>query len=118
MKTNQTKGFNLLIQTRNPNFEFIGRGVLADKIYYPEMIERLPEIDPPNPGVRGKLFQGEDMQAVFFSVETTGEIAPHAHQAQWGVVLEGELLMTVGGGYPQVRQGGFLFHSRRGHPLR
>ena len=70
---------------------------MADKILFPEMIERLPDIDPPNPGVRGKLFQGEGLQAVFFSVETTGEIAPHAHQAQWGVVLEGELLMTVGG---------------------
>jgi quercetin dioxygenase-like cupin family protein len=70
---------------------------LTDKILYPEMIERLPDIDIPNPGVRGKLFQGEGMQAVFFSVETTGEIAPHQHQAQWGVVLEGEMLMTVDG---------------------
>jgi len=70
---------------------------LTDKILYPEMIERLPDIDIPHPGVRGKLFQGEGLQAVFFSVETTGEIAPHQHQAQWGVVLEGEMLMTVDG---------------------
>ena len=70
---------------------------MADKILYPEMIERLPDIDIPNPAVRGKLFQGEGLQAVFFSVETTAEIAPHQHQAQWGVVLEGEMLMTVGG---------------------
>jgi quercetin dioxygenase-like cupin family protein len=64
---------------------------------YPEMIERLPDIDIPNPAVQGKLFQGEGLQAVFFSVETATEIAPHQHQAQWGVVLEGEMLMTVGG---------------------
>ena len=82
---------------RTSNFEFMRRGVLADKMLYPEMIERLPDIDIPNPGVRGKLFQGEGLQAVFFSVETPAEIAPHQHQAQWGVVLEGELLMTVDG---------------------
>ena len=70
---------------------------MDDKILYPEMIERLPDIDIPTPGVRGKLFQGEGLQAVFFSVETSAEIPPHQHQAQWGVVLEGELLMTVNG---------------------
>ena len=37
------------------------------------------------------------MQAVFFSVEATGEIPPHRHQAQWGVVLEGEMELTVDG---------------------
>ena len=70
---------------------------MADKILYPEMIERLPDLDIPTPGVRGKLFQGEGLQAVFFSVETPAEIAPHQHQAQWGVVLEGEMLMTLDG---------------------
>ena len=70
---------------------------MAGKIRYPEMIERLPDIDIPNPAVQGKLFQGEGLQAVFFSVETATEIAPHQHRAQWGVVLEGEMLMTVGG---------------------
>ena len=90
---------------------------MADKIRYPEMIERLPDIDIPNPAVQGKLLQGEGLQAVFISVETATEIAPHQHRAQWGVVLEGEMLMTVGGGYPKVRKRGFLFHPRRGHPL-
>ncbi|RPH85929.1 MAG: cupin domain-containing protein [Desulfobacteraceae bacterium] len=82
---------------------------MADKIRYPEMIERLPDIDSPNPGVRGKLFQGEGLQAVFFSVETTGEIAPHQHQAQWGVVLEGELLMTLDGVTQKYRRGDSYF---------
>jgi quercetin dioxygenase-like cupin family protein len=70
---------------------------MADKILYPPMIEKLPEIDLPVPGVRGRLLQAAEMQAVFFSVEATGEIPPHAHQAQWGVVLEGEMELTVDG---------------------
>jgi quercetin dioxygenase-like cupin family protein len=82
---------------------------LADKILYPEMIEKLPDIDIPVPGVRGKLFQGEEMQAVFFSVETTTEIPPHHHQAQWGVVLEGEMAMTVDGVTKKFEKGDSYF---------
>jgi quercetin dioxygenase-like cupin family protein len=70
---------------------------MSDKILYPPMIDKLPEIDIPVPGVQGRLLQATEMQAVFFSVETTGEIPPHAHQAQWGVVLEGEMELTVDG---------------------
>ncbi len=82
---------------------------MADKILYPEMIEQLPDIDIPIPGVRGKLFQGEGRQAVFFSVETTGEIPPHQHQAQWGVVLEGEMQMTVDGVSQRYKKGDSYF---------
>jgi quercetin dioxygenase-like cupin family protein len=70
---------------------------MTEKILYPPMIEKLPEIDMPVPGVQGRLFQGKAMQAVFFNVEAAGAIPPHAHQAQWGVVLEGEMELTVDG---------------------
>jgi quercetin dioxygenase-like cupin family protein len=70
---------------------------VTEKILYPPMIEKLPEIDLPVPGVQGRLFQGSGMQAVFFSVDSTAEIPPHAHQAQWGVVLDGEMELTVDG---------------------
>jgi quercetin dioxygenase-like cupin family protein len=82
---------------------------LAEKMLYPEMIEKLPDIDIPLPGVRGKLFQGDGRQAVFFSVESTGEIPPHQHQAQWGVVLEGEMLMTVDGVPQKFKKGDSYF---------
>ena len=49
------------------------------------------------------------MQAVFFSVESTGEIPPHQHQAQWGVVLEGEILMTVAGVTQKLGRGDSYF---------
>lgn len=76
-----------------------------EKVLFPKMIEKLPEVDISLPGVKGKLFQGRDMQAVFFSLEGTGEIPPHSHQAQWGVILEGEADMTIDGVTRRYRRG-------------
>jgi quercetin dioxygenase-like cupin family protein len=80
-------------------------GAVSEKILFPEMIEKLPDIDIPFPGVRGKLFQGQGMQAVFFTADGPGEIPPHHHQAQWGVMLEGEAELTVDGKTQTIRRG-------------
>ncbi len=80
-------------------------GALAGKILFPEMIEKLPDIGIPFHGVRGKLFQGQGMQAVFFTTDGPGEIPVHHHQAQWGVMLEGEVELTVGGKTQTIRRG-------------
>jgi quercetin dioxygenase-like cupin family protein len=78
---------------------------VSEKILFPEMIEKLPDIDIPFPNVKGKLFQGPGMQAVFFITEGPGEIPPHHHQAQWGVMLEGEAELTVDGKAQIIRKG-------------
>ena len=82
---------------------------MAEKILFPEMIEKLPDIDIPFPNVQGKLFQGPKMQAVFFTIEGSGEIPPHHHQAQWGVMLEGEAELTVEGKKQILRRGDSYF---------
>ena len=64
---------------------------------WPEMIEMLPDIDLNIPGVRGKLLQGQDRQVVFFELQPVGVIPPHSHGAQWGIVVEGEVRLTIGG---------------------
>ena len=69
------------------------------------MIEKLPDVDIPFPGIEGKLFQGQDMQAVFFTVPGPAEIPPHHHQAQWGVMLDGEAELTVEGNILLLRRG-------------
>ena len=73
--------------------------------FYPEIIAGLPEADIPFEGVRGWLLQGEDHQVVFFEIETIGEVAPHSHGAQWGVVFEGEMELTIGGQTRTYRKG-------------
>ncbi|MFQ6069267.1 MAG: cupin domain-containing protein [Candidatus Aminicenantales bacterium] len=63
---------------------------------YPEMIRKLPEINVPFKGLRGWLIQGGSHQVVFFDIEPIGKVPPHTHCAQWGIVLEGRMSLTIG----------------------
>ncbi|MBW2057175.1 MAG: cupin domain-containing protein [Deltaproteobacteria bacterium] len=57
-------------------------------------------------GVEIKAFSGEKMMAVFFSMEPGAVMAEHSHpHEQMGVVLEGELELTIGGERRVVRKG-------------
>ena len=64
---------------------------------FPEMITGLPEADVPIPGVRGWISQATDHQVVFFDIDPIGELPPHSHGAQWGIVVEGEMELTIAG---------------------
>ena len=72
---------------------------------FPEFISSLPEIEVPLAGVRGRLLQGRDRQVVFFDIDPIGEIPPHSHGEQWGIVVEGEMELTIGGETRRYRAG-------------
>jgi quercetin dioxygenase-like cupin family protein len=72
---------------------------------YPPEIGALPEIDVPFPGVRGRLLQGTAQQLVFFDIDSFAEVKPHSHGAQWGIVVDGEVDLTVGGETRTYRKG-------------
>ncbi len=63
---------------------------------YSAFIQALPRIDVPLEGVRGLLSQGVGHQVVFFEIEAGLEIPLHAHGEQWGIVVEGEMELTIG----------------------
>jgi hypothetical protein len=76
---------------------------------YPEMIRDLPEIDIPTEGIRGWLLQGPNTQVVFFDIQPVGTIPPHSHCSQWGMVIEGEMSLTIGNETRTYRKGDRYF---------
>ena len=65
--------------------------------FFPEIITNLPEADIPIEGLRSYLFQGEGQQFVFMSFERSIKVVEHSHTAQWGVVLDGEMELSIDG---------------------
>ena len=72
---------------------------------FPDMITSMPEADIPMPGVRGWISQAQDHQAIFFDIDPVGEVPPHSHGEQWGIVVEGEMELTIGGQLRTYRPG-------------
>ncbi len=63
--------------------------------FFPEIITKLPEADIPIQGLHSYLFQGENQQIVFMSFEKDAKVPEHSHEAQWGVILDGEIELTI-----------------------
>jgi quercetin dioxygenase-like cupin family protein len=76
---------------------------------YPEMMRTLPEIEISVPGIRGWLLQGSLTQAVFFDIEGGIRMPEHCHCAQWGIVVEGEMILTIDGRARTYRKGDWYF---------
>ncbi|UCG31720.1 MAG: cupin domain-containing protein [Phycisphaerales bacterium] len=72
---------------------------------FPDIIHGLPEADVQLEGVRAWLLQRKEHQLVFWEIEPFGEIPRHSHGEQWGVVVEGELDLTIGGQTKRPRAG-------------
>jgi quercetin dioxygenase-like cupin family protein len=78
---------------------------IEERKIYPAFIKNLPEADIGFKGIRGWLSQGKDHQIVFFDIEPIGEVTEHSHKAQWGIVIDGEMDLTIGGIKKTYRNG-------------
>ena len=67
------------------------------KDIFPEAIRKLPEADIPIPGITAFLSQDKNHQIVFMHFSQDAEVPAHSHGAQWGIVLEGKIALTVEG---------------------
>lgn len=72
---------------------------------FPEFVTNLPEADIPFPGVRGMISQAPNHQIIFMDIDPIGRVAPHRHGEQWGIVVEGEMELTIGGLMGRYRAG-------------
>ncbi len=72
---------------------------------YPDIIQSLPKINLPLPAVNGYLLQGAKNQLVFFDFTEDTVIPEHSHDAQWGIVVDGSIDLTIGGETKTYRRG-------------
>ena len=47
--------------------------------------------------IKLKLLQSQNNQLVFFEFNEDTEIPLHSHGAQWGIVVDGKIELTIGG---------------------
>ncbi len=76
---------------------------------FPDVIRALPEADIPFNGIRAYLSQGKDHQIIFMEFFEDVELPEHAHEGQWGIVLEGKIELVIGGVKQTFRKGDRYF---------
>ncbi|KMS73589.1 hypothetical protein ACM01_17755 [Streptomyces viridochromogenes] len=64
---------------------------------YPDFIKMLPLADVNFPGAEARLISGSYGQVAFWRFEEGGSVPPHRHGAQLGIVLRGQVTLTVEG---------------------
>jgi len=73
---------------------------------FPEVIRKtFPPAEVPVPGFTGWLLQGENSQLVFSDFKEDFTAPDHQHAVHWGLILEGEAEMTIGGETRTYRAG-------------
>ncbi len=78
-------------------------------IAYADFIRALPQADLPMAGINAFLLAGEKGQAVFFELPAGASVPPHSHGAQWGIVVAGEVDLTIDGQKRTYRRGDSYF---------
>ncbi len=76
---------------------------------FPDVFETLPEADVPIRGVQVRLLRGPTASAIFWEATQDTAVPEHTHGGQWGVVLEGEIRLTVGGTHRVCHRGDEYF---------
>ena len=64
---------------------------------FPKPIRNLPEADIPIDGIKAYLSQSDTHQIIFMEFEKDVDLPEHAHAAQIGIVLEGQIDLKVDG---------------------
>ena len=76
---------------------------------FPGIVTKLPQVDVHGEGVRTYLLQAENMQVAFVAFDEEVDAPEESHPAQWVVVLEGEVELTMAGETVVYRRGDNYF---------
>jgi quercetin dioxygenase-like cupin family protein len=76
-----------------------------DSPFLGTIAERLPELELPYDTGVGYGLAGERGAAVFVYFHERTEVPPHQHDAQWGVIVQGEMALAIDGEINVVRAG-------------
>jgi len=76
---------------------------------FPELIRDLPQADIPLDGIKAYLSQAENHQILFMKFSNETQVPEHSHEAQWGVVLEGKIDLTIDGIERTYTKGNIVF---------
>ncbi len=76
---------------------------------FPDVIHRLPEADVSFRGITLRLLQGSTASAIFVEASEDARVPEHSHGAQWGIVVDGELRLTIGAETRTLRRGDEYF---------
>jgi len=84
---------------------------------FPTVITALPEADIQFKGVKAWILQGERHQLGFFEMQPEAIVPEHSHAyPQWGMVIEGEMNLTINGKTRLCRKGDeYLIPSEAKH---
>ena len=64
---------------------------------FPKPIINLPEADIPIEGIKAYLSQSDTHQIIFMEFKKDVDLSEHSHAAQIGIVLEGQIDLTIDG---------------------
>lgn len=85
---------------------------------FPGPILNLPEADIPLKGIHARLSQGAEHQIVFMEFSEDVELPPHSHESQWGMVIAGQIDLTIGGIKHTFSKGDHYFLFPKGWNIR
>jgi quercetin dioxygenase-like cupin family protein len=76
---------------------------------FPDFIRKLPEAETSLRGVTLWLLQGRGGSATLFEAREDSSVPEHSHGAQWGIVVEGEMRLTIDKAARTCRRGDEYF---------
>jgi hypothetical protein len=82
---------------------------VSDPNEFPAFVRDLPEADLPFEGLRGWLLQSDSGQVLFNESEVEVSVPEHSHGDQYGIVIAGEIDLTIGGRTRTFRRGDTYF---------